>query len=208
MEGIHFWQPIAYGLVLTLAMPFLSRGIEWVQLKSDSFHCFLSSKRDKERVSSINEIKVLERQYEIDRAIKEVRYNAAIELIEHRKEIRLKNLKNKEQALSNHIKTLTKDNNERYNTRLSLDSDFNKLYKFLKVIKDGFLSIDKVNNLYRADSVEDLELKEEISKIKSLNFKDIEKYLKDINSLEERLDPQIQRSVQEAQNILWKNIPK
>lgn len=206
MEGIHFWEPILCGIGMTIAMPFLSRGIEWCHLLSDRFHCYLSSKRDTERVASINGLKLLERQYEIDRAIKEVRHNTAIELIEHRKELRLKNLKNKEQILLNNIKNLTRDNDERYNTRLNLDNDFNRLYKFLKVIKNAFSSIDSVNNLDCTDNnLDPFELKKEIITIKSLYLKDIEKYLKDINLLEERLNPQIQRSVQENKNILWKN---
>ncbi|HDS7115200.1 TPA: hypothetical protein QH394_002854 [Klebsiella aerogenes] len=73
-------------------------------------------------------------------------------------------------------------------------------------MKDAFSSIDSVNNLDCIDSnLEAFELKKEISTIKSLYFKDIEKYLKDIKLLEERLNPQIQRSVQENKNILWKN---
>ncbi|MCD3087526.1 hypothetical protein GFK04_23380, partial [Salmonella enterica subsp. enterica serovar Enteritidis] len=40
MQGINFWQPIVYGIIITIIMPFLSRAIEFFHLKSDRYYLY------------------------------------------------------------------------------------------------------------------------------------------------------------------------
>lgn len=198
MEGIHFWQPIAYGLVLTLIMPFLSRGIEWFHLLSDHFHCYLSSKRDTGRISSINGIKVLERQYEINRTIKEARHNSALDLIQSRKEFRTDKIKKNHEMLSKVLKIAQDNNSKAYETRNNLHSDLKRIYLYVDQIQYALECIadkDNVDNNPSTDGIKEHIIRNARDAIDNVDLKGLKKYLEDVNMLDKTLSREMNRLV-------------
>lgn len=198
MEGIHFWQPIAYGLGMTLAMPFLSRGIEWFHLLSDRFHCYLSSKRDTGRISSINGIKVLERQYEIDRTIKEARHNSALDLIQSRKEFRTNKVKKKHEILSNALNSTKDEINKAYTARNSLHSNLKHIYLYVDQIQYALECIagkDDLDNNSSNDDTKEHIIRNARDAIDNVDLKGLKKYLEDVNMLDKTLSREMNRLV-------------
>lgn len=198
MEGIHFWQPIFCGLGLTLLMPFLSRGIEWFHLLSDRFHCYLSSKRDVERVTSINGIKVLERQYEIDRAITEARHNSALELIKSRKEFRTDTIKKNHEILFKKLKDVHNDNSKAYEARNNLHSDLKRIYIYVDQIQYALECIadkDNIDNNPSNDDIKENIIRNARDAIDNVDLKGLKKYLEDVSMLDKTLSREMNRLV-------------
>ncbi|HFW5453411.1 TPA: hypothetical protein ACTNZH_004506, partial [Salmonella enterica subsp. enterica serovar Enteritidis] len=125
MQGINFWQPIVYGIIITIIMPFLSRAIEFFHLKSDDIICTLSSKRDSRRVKSMNSIRVIERQHEIDMIEGEAKHKAELERIKSESQYNTSELKEKLERLDIIVKNQEARNNELLEERKKLDDDLN-----------------------------------------------------------------------------------
>lgn len=82
MQGIHIWQPIVYGLVLTIIMPFLSRLIDVIHLMSDWFYGKITYFRGEVEVNNISKLKLLEITNNQMRERKFAEHKALIQKIE------------------------------------------------------------------------------------------------------------------------------
>lgn len=117
MEGVHIWQPIVYGLIMTLAMPFLSRLIEVIHLLSDWFSGVITYFRSEVQLNNICKLKLLE-IYNVHLREKKFAENKAIlDKIEAESKYSTENLEEKYRLASIRLDSISKQLNEYENIR-------------------------------------------------------------------------------------------
>lgn len=108
MEGIYIWQPIAYGLLLTILMPFLSRLIDVIHLLSDWFSGNISYFRGEVEVNKISKLKLLEIKNNQIREQSYAEHKALIDKIEAESKYATEQLEEKHRLASAKFTSISK----------------------------------------------------------------------------------------------------
>lgn len=126
MEGIHIWQPIVYGLVLTVAMPFLSRIIEVIHLLSDWLSGKISYFRGELQENNISKLKffVISNDHSRERMLAENK--ASLEKIEAESKYTTEKLEEKHRLVKTKLDSISKqlDEYERMRDGLFRDTQY------------------------------------------------------------------------------------